>query len=75
MWPRLQLLKELLGLRGLLFISIDENEISNLLLNVMRYLVEIIGLRLSSGKKAMVVEQRRSTSLRLTNMLRVMRAI
>lgn len=32
MWPRLQLLKELLAPKGLLFVSIDENEIANLLL-------------------------------------------
>ena len=31
MWPRLQLLKELLNKQGLIFISADENEISNLL--------------------------------------------
>src|ERR1700731_3344470 len=32
MWPRLELLKELVAEHGLIFISIDENEISNLLL-------------------------------------------
>ncbi len=30
MWPRLELLRELLSQRGIIFISIDENEVSNL---------------------------------------------
>ena len=31
MWPRLQLLKELLAPRGAIFVSIDDNELNNLI--------------------------------------------